>query len=264
MRLFHSTIAILVCLLSVAVAAAQDRAAMAPSATGRSAAVNVSPAQAAIDRAAKANKYVFLFFWKDKSPQTNEAWGMLEPAVSKMADVAVFVSIRITNPAEKRLIDEYGVTRAPMPLVLAVAPNGAVTKAFTKTFDEKQLRTAFVSPCTQRCLKALQSRKLVLVCVVDHANPQDKVATFKGVEDFKADKKCGAVTEVVLINVRDAKEAAFLKELEVGKASAPLTIFLAPPGAMIGKFSNEATKEVLLAKLAAAQSGCGAGCSCHH
>ena len=35
----------------------------------------------------------------------------------------------------------------------------------------------------------------------------------KGVEDFKADKKYGAATEIVMVNVRDAKEGTFLKEL---------------------------------------------------
>ena len=39
-----------------------------------------------------------------------------------------------------------------------------------------------------------------------------------------------------------------------------MTVFLAPPGAMIGKFGSEASKEVLMAKLAAAQSNpCGGG-----
>ena len=196
MRLFHSTIAVLICFLGAAIATAQDRAAPAPSDVG------ASQAQAAIDRAAAANKYVFLFFWKDKSPQLDKAWGVLEPAVAKMADVADFVSIRITNPAEKKIVDKYDVSRAPMPMVLAIAPCGAITKAFTKTFDEKELRTAFVSPATQRCLKALQNRKMVFVCIADQAKPQDQMTTPKGVEDFKADKEYGALTEIVLVNVR--------------------------------------------------------------
>ena len=112
MRLFHSTIAILICLLSVAVATAQDRAAATPSGTDQSAA-NVSQAQAAIDRAAAANKYVFLFFWKDKSPQTDKAWGALQPAVAKMADVAVFVSIRDHQSGGEE--DRGQVWRKPCP-----------------------------------------------------------------------------------------------------------------------------------------------------
>ena len=261
MRHSYLTIAILI---GAAVAAAQDRTARAPAATARSAAVSVSPAQAAIDRAAAANKYVFLFFWKEKGPSTDEAWAAFQPAMAKVADKAQAVAIRVTNPAEKKLVDKYDVSRAPMPLVLAVAPCGAITRAFTKTFDEKQLRTAFVSPCMQRCLKALQSRKLVFVCLVDQAKPQDRVAVPKGVEDFKADKKYGELTEVVMVNVRDSNEATLLKEFNVSPRYAPMTIFLAPPGAMIGTFTRGTTKELFIAKLAAAQSGCGAGCSCHH
>ena len=44
--------------------------------------------------------------------------------------------------------------------------------------------------------------------------------------------------------------------------SAPITVFLAPPGAMIGKFGSEASKEVLVAKLVAAQSSCCPGGKC--
>ena len=101
-----------------------------------------------MDRAAAAQKYVFLFFWKEKSPQTDKAWSVLQPAMAKMADWADVVAIQITDPAEKQIVDKFGVSGAPMPLVLAIAPSGAVTKAFPKQFDEAQLQQAFVSPCT--------------------------------------------------------------------------------------------------------------------
>ncbi len=224
---------------------------------------NVSQGQAVIDRAAAAQKYVFLFCWKDKNPQTDKAWNVLQPAVANMANSADVASIQITDPTEKKIVDKYGLTRAPMPLVLAIAPCGAITKGFTKTFDEKQLRTAFVSPCTQQCLKALQNRKLVLACVVDQVNPQDQVTLPKGVEDFKADAKYGSATEVVLINARDQGEATFLKDFQVSpQGEKPVVVFLAPPGALIGKFGRDTTKQELVAKLVSAQSNPCAGGKC--
>src|SRR5208283_2699955 len=57
------------------------------------------------------------------------------------------------------------LSRAPMPLVLAVAPNGAVTGAIPLKLTEAQVGQAFVSPIAAQCLKAVQSRKLVLLCV---------------------------------------------------------------------------------------------------
>jgi hypothetical protein len=260
MRLLCLAVVVLMCLPSVAVVAAKDRPAANPS--GQSVATSATQAEAAIDRAARANKYAFLFFWKENGPQTSKAWETLKPTTVKLANVANFVSIRATNPAEKKLVDKYGVRGAPMPLVLAIAPNGAITKAFTKAFDEKELRTAFVSPCTQRYLKALQSNKLVFVCLVDQANPQEAMPVPKGVQDFKADKKFAAATEIVMLNVRDAREATLLKELDVSANHAPMTIFLAPPGAVVGTFTRSTTKETFTAKLAAAQSGGCSGGSC--
>lgn len=253
MRAFQLAIAAAILAVGATAITAQEQA------TG----ANASQGQAAIDRAAAAQKYVFLFCWKDKNPQTDRAWSVLQPAVANMADLAEAASIQITDPAEKTIVDKYGLTRAPMPLVLAIAPCGAITKGFTKTFDEKQLRTAFVSPCTQQCLKALQDRKLVLACVVDQVNPQDQVTLPKGVEDFKADAKYGSATEVVLINARDQREAAFLKDFQVApQAQMPVVIFLAPPGAMIGKFDGNTTKQELVAKLVSAQSNPCAGGKC--
>jgi hypothetical protein len=242
---------------------AQQRATSAPAATDQGQTTAVSPGQAAVDRAAAAHKYVFLFFWKEKGQSTDSAWSAFQAASAKLAASADAVSIRIADAAEKKLVEKYGVGRAPMPLVLAVAPCGAITKAFTKTFDEKQLRTAFVSPATQLCLKALQSRKLVFVCVVERADPKAVLTIPKGVEDFRADAKYASVTEIVLVDAQDAGEATLLKELEIKKETVkPVTVFLGPPGALIGKFGGDATKKQFVAKLAAAQSGCCPGGKC--
>jgi hypothetical protein len=221
----------------------------------------VSPAQAVIDKAAKANKYVFIFCWKTQDQKTSAAKAEFDQAAAKLAELADVVSIQINDDAEKKIVQKHGLIRAPMPLVLAIAPCGAVTKGFTKKFDEQEIRTAFVSPCTQLCMKALQDRKLLLVCVVEQANPQDPVKTPKCAEDFKADAKYGQATEIVFVNAKDQAEAGLLKDFKVDQAKKPTVVFLAPPGVLIGNFdAATATKDQLVAKLAAAQSNpCGGG-----
>ena len=263
MRLLHSAIAVFVLAASTTATTAQDRARRTPSVTDQAIAANLSRGQVAINRAAAARKYVFIFFWREKNPQTDKAWSVFQPAAARLADSAEVVSIQITSPAEKQVVDKYGVSRAPMPLVLAVAPCGAITKAFTKAFDKNQLRAAFVSPCTQLCLKALQNRKLVLVCVVDQANPQNQVTIPKGVKDFKADRKFGPTTEIVLVNARDQREATFLRDFQVDpRAQKPVVVFLAPPGSLIGRFGGTVTKQQIVAKLVSAQSNPCAGGKC--
>jgi hypothetical protein len=249
--------------LGASTALGQDRVARVPSGGPQAARAAVSPGQAAIERAAGANKYAFLFFWKEQNRQTDAVWSELQPAIGRVADAAECVSLQTTNPAEKALVDHYGASRAPMPLILAIAPNGAITKALAGKFDERQFSAALVSPCTQRCLKALQDRQLVFLCVRDWPPEARTVAIPQGVADFKADPRFAQATEIVLLNVRDQRESDFLRELQIDpRAATAVTIFLAPPGTTIGKVGETVTKNELAAKLASAQSSPCAGGKC--
>ncbi|MBN1492023.1 MAG: hypothetical protein JXA69_19070 [Phycisphaerae bacterium] len=261
MRLLYLVIATTLLTATTTMATAQNGGMSAPPAAQPVA--TASAAQAAIDRAASTGKYTFVFFWKEKNDQTDKAWSAFQPAAATFAKSADVVSIQITDPAEKQIVDRYGVSRAPMPLVLAVAPCGAITKGFNKGFGEKEIRESFVSRCTERCMKALQSRKLVFICVVDQADPQAQTTIPQGVEDFKADAKYNRATEIVLVSASDKDEAKLLQKMRIDpRTPKPVAVFLAPPGAMIGKFDGRATKEQIIAKLASAQSGCCPGGKC--
>jgi len=263
MRSINIAVAMLTLAASATAVTAQERVARTPSATGQAAATDVSQGQAAVDRAAAAGKYAFIFFWKEKGQQTDKVWNVFQPATAALADSAEVVSIRVNDPAEKQIVSRYDVSRSPMPLVLAVAPCGAITKAFTKAFDENQLRTAFVSPCTVECMKALQDRKLVLLCV-EHLPPQVKqVSLQKGVQDFTADQQYAKNSAVVVLNAADPAEAAFLKDLRVDpKTTDRVTVLMSPPGAVVGTFVGDVTQAQLVAKLKSAQSGCCPGGKC--
>jgi hypothetical protein len=252
--------------LAVTVAASvtsQDRVVPAPSGAAHAPKQPASPAQTTMDNAAKSGKFVFVFFYKEKNAQADRVWKALQSGLSKYPDTAKCVALQTTNPAEKPIVDRYNVSKAPMPLILAVAPCGAVTKAYPGTLDEKQLAAAFVSPCEQLCMKAIQSRKLVFVCVVYESSPDGKAAIPQGVKEFQGDKKYAKATEVVLLNAKDKKEADFLKELKIdAKTQKPVSVLVAPPGALIGAFDASATKQQIVAKLASAQSGCCPGGKC--
>jgi hypothetical protein len=150
-----------------------------------------------------------------------------------------------------------------MPFVLAIAPNGAMTKGFTTQFDEKELRQAFVSPCTTECMKALQDNKLVLLCVEPSSSKDKKVSLQKGVQDFTEDEEYTKSSKVLAVNAGNPAEAAFLKDLRVDPQTADrVTVLMAPPAAVVGTFVGDVTKDQLTAKLKSAQSGCCPGGSC--
>lgn len=247
------------------VVASSDSAAVAQSRNGAQQPdrQNTSKGMAAIQRAASADKYLFVFFWKEKSQQTDAMWSVLQSAMSKAADRAESVAVNVTDPAEKTMVTKFGIDRSPVPLVLAFAPNGAITKGLPVKFDEKQLFQAFVSPGTAMCMKALQSRKLVLLCVQSRSPQFSQVSLQQGVADFAADAKFGGATEIVTVDPADPAEASFLQDLQVDpRAGGQTTVFLAPPGSVVGKFEGAVTKEQLIAKLQTAQSDPCAGGKC--
>ena len=227
----------------------------APAMTGRGA--------AALKAAAMHNKYLFIFFWRDDTQRSREMRGVFQAALAKMTNKAEAVEIQTEDPAEEPIVARYDVSRAPMPLVLAIAPNGAITKGLPAPFDADQLRQAFVSPCTAECMKALEDHKLVLLCVEPASAQVKQVSLQKGVEDFTADEQYAGHSAVVVLHAGDAAEAAFLKDLRVDpKTTDRVTVLMAPPAAVVGTFTGEVTKEQLVAKLKAAQSGCCPGGKC--
>jgi hypothetical protein len=182
--------------------------------------------------------------------------------MAKLSDRADAVVARVTDPAEKDLVDEYGLDRGPMPLVLAIAPNGAVTGGFPNPFSEQDLLGGFVSPGMQQCVKPLQDGKLVLLCVQNEKTNLNEEA-MKGVRDFQADARFASATEVVMLDPNDSEEAVFMSDLQLKPDMATaVTVFLAPPGSPIGVFEGATTKEILVATLEKASSGCCPGGSC--
>ncbi|MGA2033781.1 MAG: hypothetical protein ABSG68_16125 [Thermoguttaceae bacterium] len=243
--------------------AGQDAHAAAP--TAGAAPATASPGAAAIEKAAKDNKFLFIFFWKDDTQHSRVMRGVFQAALAKLTDAAQSVEIRTEDPAEQPIVARYGVSRAPMPLVLALAPNGAITKGLPTQFDDNQIRQAFVSRGTAGCMKALQDRKFVLLCVRQSSAQGAAAAIPAGVKNFAADPQYAPYTKVEVLNPGDPAETSFLKSLQVDPHTAvAVTLLMVPPGFVAGTFAGDVSKEELVARLKAAQASCGPGCACHH
>jgi len=226
---------------------------------------SASKGLAAIDEAARDGKYLFIFFWKTNDEQSRNMYGVFQSAMKEWSESTNSIGIQITDSHEKPVVDKFAVARAPMPLVLALAPNGAITKGFPLKFTEQELQEAFVSPCTARCMKALQDRKLVLLCV-QNDQTQFSQGALQGVQDFKGDARFAQATEVVTIDPDDSSEASFLQTLQVDPGtSSAVTVLLAPPGQPVATFTGAVTKAQIVAKVEAgpcAGGKCGPGGCC--
>lgn len=180
-----------------------------------------------------------------------------------MSDRADSIVINIMAPEEEPVVEKFRARGAPMPIVLAVAPTGAATRAHPKQFTEAQFQDAFVSPCTAKCMKVIQDQHMILICVQNDKTQSNKEA-MQGVEAFKANSKYGKGTEVVMLDPADLAEQKFVKDLQVDpQTPTAVTVLVTPPGAPVAHFNGAVSEEQITTKVKEAESGCGAGCSCH-
>jgi hypothetical protein len=216
----------------------------------------------ALQAAAQKGSYLYIFFWKRSDQQTQSMRQVFFQGVRQIGDSVDTVEVNINDSREKAIVVRFDVSRAPMPLVLALAPNGAVTKGFPIRFTAEQLRQGIVSSATASCMKALQSQKLVLLTIQNQSTPYSQIA-YRGAAQFKQDARFNNSTEIVMLDPADPAEAGFLQDLKVAPGTQEaVTVVLAPPGKPVATFTGPVTKQQIVAKVTSAQSGCCPGGKC--
>jgi len=213
----------------------------------------------ALRRAASDNKHLFVFFFSKDDEPTRLARKTLEQAVRGMGRSAEWMAVDIADAREAALVNKYNVRSAPMPIVLAFAPNGALTGGFlTADINEEKLKGAIASRGMQESMKALQENKLVFICCQGKKTQFNKEA-MAGVNDFRADARYAAYTAVVKIDPADAAEKGFLTQLKMDpNAKDAATAILVPPNMVLGVTNGPTSKAAVLKMLASASSGgCG-------
>ena len=219
-----------------------------------------SSREQAVAAAAQNNQFAFVMFYRGNDAAAQAMHGTIKSTLAKRRD-SVFVPVQLGDKAEQALIKKFDATRIPMPAVAVLAPNGAVCSVFPQKVTSHQLSAAIVSPGQASCLKALQDKKIVVLC----AQPASSTEIPIGVRQFQADKLYSSRTEVVTVLASDPNEAKFLNQLRVRTDQpTPVIAFMAPPGVMLGVFNANVSYEVLAQKLAAAGKCCDDENCKHH
>lgn len=235
-------------------------AAQKPAVTPAAQAPTPAAVPAVIQHAMDAKKYLFIFFYQVEDEETTALRKVFDNTMTKVADRAESVVARLADPSQKPLVNKFGADRAPMPMVLALAPNGAVTGGYPLKFDEQLLMSAFCSRSTWESLKALQDGKLVFFCI-QNASTKFGAEALKAVQDVKADPQYTKLTEIVTIDPSDATETDALKRLSIEpNVDEAVTILLAPPATIITRFKGATTQAAIVAEIQKAAAGKGACC----
>ena len=233
--------------------------AAACAAPGAMAATKVSPAETAIQAAAKQNRYVIATFYKKNDAASTKMLAEAKKLQAKYSSRANFVSADVGNAVHKELISQYGADRAPLPLTLVIAPNGAVTAGYPNEIKKTDISDAFVSSGMADVLKVLQSGKLAAVCLQSSKTKHNK-ESLAAAEGLNAQAQFRGAVEVVKIDPSDRGEAKFIQvcKADAGADDAQIVV-IAPPGRIVGKFAGTATTDSITATLVKAFSGSGCG-----
>ncbi|MCC9655178.1 hypothetical protein [Rhodopirellula halodulae] len=222
-----------------------------------------SPAEMAMQKSASGGRYLFVYFWKQTDENTRSMRAVFEEATGKMSGVADAISVRVSDPQEAEFVGRLGVDRAPMPLAIAIAPNGAVTRGLPLKFSEQQLRESIVSSGAASCLKAMQERKLILLCV----KQPSATASFLGARELASDPRFSGSVQMVHVDPRDKSEQSFLQSLAVEPGKKPgekngVLVVMAPTGQTVATLTEGATREQIVAQLTKASAACCPGGQC--
>lgn len=213
-----------------------------------------------IQHAQKEGKHLFLFFYRDSSPLTQQMSQVFDEAIEELGSEFLSMKIEMSNPKERDIIKKFDLQKAPMPLAIVLAPNGIMIKGFPKHFTKDQLVASLVTPGMAACLKALQEQKLVLLCLQGN-NTKNNETAMQGVKDFQADTRFAKQTQIILINPTDEAEKTFLQELGLdSNLQEATTLMMLPPGQKVGSFVGPTSKQMLISTLTKATQGCVGGC----
>ncbi len=207
-------------------------------------------------KAVKEGKYLMIFFYKPT--QGDNLISDANTLANKFADKLNIININLDDPNEKFLVDTYRAQKAPMPLILLVAPNGAVTGSFLKTIpEEDKFKSSLFGPGMQKCVSALQKGKLLFVCLQSKTTKENEAA-LSGVQQIAKDSKFGIFTEIVMVDPTDPNETQLLKRFNINaKITTAETIFLMPPGRIAGKWIGATSKDTIINRIMAMSRSCG-------
>lgn len=210
--------------------------------------------QAALEQSQQEGRFTFVVFYRENSPQSQKMLEVVQQSISVRDGQAKLATTNVADPAEQTMIQRFGVSRAPMPMTVVVAPNGAVTGLFPRQVTETHLTSAIVPPVMMQCMKELQNQKLVFVCLTRN----EQAAVPASVRALQLDPQFKDRMTLVGLNVHDTAEAKLMSQLKVdaNQIHGPYAALIAPPGVLVGHFTGTSTAEQIAAAIHKAGQCC--------
>jgi len=214
----------------------------------------------AIQTAQNNKQYLFLLFYDTKGESLKAMESTVNDFRNKTSEDTLFYKALTTDEKENDTIAKYGINRAPLPVLLIFAPNGAITGGFPKEVSMDLLKKCIVDNLIMDVLKTVQAEKIALV-LLQNSKTKFNNESSKAAEEFSNDSKLKGYVDIIKADPSDPKNSDFLNSSKLSKDITEATVvFIVPPGSIRGVYKGKITKDTLMVALSACSSGSGSGC----
>jgi hypothetical protein len=214
----------------------------------------------AIDQAQQNGDFLCVQFYEKKDDTFKQMRKTVQVFSKNSAKTIRMYDALTTDGKETEAIQKYGINRAPLPVLLVFAPNGAVTGGFPQKVTEEQLSSSMVPKLIMDILKTVQARKIALV-LLQNSKTKYNAETALTADEFARDPRLNGYVDIIKQDPSDEEIKDFLKQCNIANTTEEAaTVLVVPPGQIGGVYSGKTTKNTLIAGLASCSSGCGSGC----
>jgi len=234
-----------------------------PSKTQNQAKVNTSSqkpfapesANKAITQIQQNDEFLCMLFYEKKDDSFQEMRKTIQVFSKNSAKAIKTYEALTTASKESDVIQKYGIDRAPLPVLLVFAPNGAITGGFPQKVTEKQLSNCIVSKFIMNILKSVQAGKVALI-LLQNKDTKFNTETTNVADEFSKDQRLLGYVDIIKQDPNDGEIKDFLTQCKIENTTKEAaTVLIVPPGKIGGVYPGKTTKEALITGLASCSGG---------
>lgn len=209
-----------------------------------------------IKASAEQGKYTYVMFYRANDAATRQMSSAIGRQVAKTQQQTNWVKVSVNDKSAAEVVNRYDASRLPMPTVIGLAPNGAVTGIFQLKVNSQQLGNAILTPKYSEMVKKLQEQKIAVVCL----QPGGGNTVPAGITQLEADANLKTHVVRITASADDVRERRFFERMRVKTdIQEPAVLVFAPPGVFVGRFNANVSGQQLASAIH--KSG---QCSCKH
>lgn len=220
---------------------------------------DVPTAKAAITEASRTGQFLFLTFYSTQDAAFTSMSTIITDFRKSTSQKTATYNVNMGDPNEKEIVDLYKVWRARLPLLLVIAPNGAVTGGFQMKATNDQLKQSLeISELNLKIVKQLQEGKVVLVSLQNDTT-KFNTESAKAIDEFTSDAQFKQYSGSVLADPSAKDSQEFLKQIGQTEAITEATVvILIPPNSIANILKGNITK----ADISKSLQSCTPGSAC--